>query len=410
VASLSKPVTALAVLLLVEDGQLDLDRPVWDYLGSWRPPPSSHDTSKVTARLLLSHRAGIGVHGYPGYAPGRALPSLLESLDGRNGGAGAATLVAEPGTQVLYSSGGYVVLQLLVEEITGEPFASFAERRVLAPLAMTRSSFAPREPQRAAAGHGWWGGRLPAFRFTEQAATGLSAPAGDLARFLTVLSSPSAQASVGVSPATLERMLAAPDDGGFALGFAIDPTASRTPSGDSVPGTPIRWHNGSSRGFRAVLGAAPARGDGVVVLTNSDRGLAMTDDLYCSWVRWETGLDSASCWAESRRRGTMVAVAALLGLGVLMDAAAFVRRTTARRRNAGERHAWAGAARLAIAIALLAGWWLYWYTDRVARWREGIAHFVPASSQPPTFFWLTAVVTVWCLLGVARFAASRGAV
>jgi hypothetical protein len=101
-----------------------------------------------------------------------------------------------------------------------------------------------------------------------------------------------------------------------------------------------------------------------------------------------------------------------VGLGALMEGAAFARRRSVRRAPAGgatrtEPHPWAGRVRLAISIAFLLGWWIFWYTDQIAVHREGIEHFVPVSSQPPTFFWLTAVVTVWCVLGVARWAEAR---
>ena len=410
VASLSKPVTALGVMLLVEDGRLDLDRPIWDYVKDWRVPASEHDASKVTARLLLGHHAGTGVHGYPGTEPDRALPSLLESLAGENGGAGAVTLVAEPGAGALYSSGGYAILQLAVERITGESFATYMQHRVLEPLGMTRSSFEPRDDVEVATGHAWWGGRLPAYRFREQAASGLHATAGDVARFLGVLTSAEAQRAVGISASGVAAMLEPLPKGAFALGFAVDPSVTRSASGAIAPGARIVWHNGSNRGFRAVLGAAPDSGDGFVVLTNSDRGLAMTDDLFCEWGTWLNGLESANCWVERKRRGTLVAVAGLAGLGVLMDGVAFARRWRRRPALGGasvERHAWAGVLRLTISLALLLGWWLYWYTDRFALYREGIAHFVPVSAQPPTFFWLTVVVTTWCLLGVARFAIAR---
>ena len=71
--------------------------------------------------------------------------------------------------------------------------------------------------------------------------------------------------------------------GAFTLGFAIDASAVRTAGGAIAPGPRMVWHNGANRGFRAVLAAAPDRGDAFVVLTNSDRGLAMTDDLFCEW-------------------------------------------------------------------------------------------------------------------------------
>ena len=409
VASLSKPVTALGVMLLVEEGRLDLDRPIWDYVRGWRLPPSEHDSGRVTARLLLGHRAGVGIHGYPGYEPERPLPSLLDSLDGDNGGAGAVTLVAEPDTTTLYSSGGYAILQLAIEQITGEPFAGYMQRRVLGPLGMTHSSFDPPMDLESASGHGWWGDRLPAYRFREQAASGLYATAGDVGRFLTVLSSPAAQRAVGVSATAIETMLRPAAGGSFVLGFAIDPSAVRTAGGAVAPGPRLVWHNGANRGFRAVLAAAPDSGDAFVALTNSDRGLALTDDLFCEWGLWLTGLESATCWVERKRRGTLVAVAGLVGLGTLMDGVAFARRRSVRRAQGdgvvtADRHHWASRVRLTISIALLLGWWVYWYTDRVAVLREGIAHFVPVSSQPPTFFWLTAVITAWCLLGVARWA------
>jgi CubicO group peptidase (beta-lactamase class C family) len=403
VASLSKPVTALGILLLAQDGRLDLDRPVWDYIESWRPPASAHDSSAVTARLLLSHRAGVGVHGYPGFAPDRELPSLLESLAGANGGAGAVELVSAPGGAVLYSSGGYSLLQLLVEEVTGEPFAAFMGRRVLEPLGMTRSSFEGSPAAPVAAGHGWWGGRLPAYRFREQAASGLYSTAGDLARFLAVFQSPAAQSAVGVEPATLETMLRPPPSGGFALGLAVEPAAE--------PGDLMVSHNGANRGFRAILAAAPARGDGFVVLTNSDRGLAMTNDLYCAWGAWVSDVELASCWVERKRRGTLLAVAGLIGLGLLLDGAAFTRRRWLERSDRRpswapvERHGWSSWVRLLVSVFLLAGWWLFWYSDQFALRREGIEHFVPASSLPPTFFWLTVTMTCWCLLGIARWLA-----
>ncbi|HVR28947.1 MAG TPA: serine hydrolase domain-containing protein [Thermoanaerobaculia bacterium] len=420
VASLSKPVAALGVLLLVEEGRIDLDRPVWDYIESWRPKQPAYDLDGVTVRRLLAHRAGIGVHGYPGYAPWRALPPLLASLDGDTVGASRVALVAPPGAGVRYSSGGYTILQLLVEETTGERFAAFMDRRVLRPLGMTRSSFetpaAPTSVGQAGArpsnatGHGWWGERLPAYRFREQAASGLYSTPGDLARFLRVLWSAEVQAAVGISASTIETMLAPVEGGGFALGFGLEPLPIRTSMGaPAVPGARIVSHNGANRGFRSILAAAPDRGDGFVVLTNSDRALAMTTDLLCAWGSWVTDLELASCWAERKRRGTLLAVAIMLGVGLLLDCGAFVRRQRQRRLEPRpwwapvERHTWVRWTRLGVSLALLAGWWLFWYTDEIATRREGIEHFVPASALPPTFFWLTLVLTAWCLLGTARW-------
>ena len=82
-ASLSKPVAAWGVLRLVESGRIGLDEPVTGWLRRWRPPPSASGTEGVTVRRLLSHTAGLSVHGYVGQAADRPLPPIEASLAGR---------------------------------------------------------------------------------------------------------------------------------------------------------------------------------------------------------------------------------------------------------------------------------------------------------------------------------------
>ena len=93
VASISKALTSWGVMRLVENGQLELDAPVEQYLTRWHLPPSSYDTSGVTIRRLLSHSAGLSLHGYPGWSPDLKLPSLEESLSGNNGSGGSFALL-----------------------------------------------------------------------------------------------------------------------------------------------------------------------------------------------------------------------------------------------------------------------------------------------------------------------------
>jgi CubicO group peptidase (beta-lactamase class C family) len=130
VASVSKPVAAMGALLLVEQRRLGLDRP----LTVWRFPPSDHDPRAVTLRRLLSHTAGVSVHGYPGHEPARPLPSTAASLAGDSAGAGAVGLEDDPGAGYSYSGGGYTIAQLAVERAAGEPFAAWMLRAVLRPL------------------------------------------------------------------------------------------------------------------------------------------------------------------------------------------------------------------------------------------------------------------------------------
>ncbi|HKO86090.1 MAG TPA: serine hydrolase domain-containing protein, partial [Actinomycetota bacterium] len=138
-ASLSKPVTAWGVLRLVESGRIGLDEPVLGRLRRWRLPPSPLDADGITVRRLLSHTAGLSVHGYVGLTSDPPLPSIAASLSGETGDSFPVELLEAPGRRWLYSGGGYSLLQLLVEELTGRPFADYLRAEVLERLGMTAS-------------------------------------------------------------------------------------------------------------------------------------------------------------------------------------------------------------------------------------------------------------------------------
>ena len=139
-ASLSKPVTAWGVLRLVESGRIGLDEPIIGRLRRWRPPPSPFGADGVTVRRLLSHTAGLSVHGYIGQTPTgpwhRSRPRCRGDRR-RLPGSNCWRRPAEAGCTL---GGGYSLLQLLVEELTGRPFADYMPAQVLEPLGMTASS------------------------------------------------------------------------------------------------------------------------------------------------------------------------------------------------------------------------------------------------------------------------------
>ena len=92
VGSISKTIAAWGVMTLVERGELGLDTPVDTYLTRWHLPESTFDERGVTIRRLLSHTAGLSLHGYPGWGPDDPLPTLEESLSGKTNGPGAVFL------------------------------------------------------------------------------------------------------------------------------------------------------------------------------------------------------------------------------------------------------------------------------------------------------------------------------
>lgn len=292
VASLSKWITAWGVMTLVQSGRLDLDAPVESYLERWRLPPSDFDNEAVTIRRLLSHTAGLtdGL-GYLGFPPGRPIQTLEASLtrasDAAPGAPGAVRVGAEPGSGWRYSGGGYTLLQLVVEEVTGEPFADYMRRAVLSPLGMRRSTYESRQAENVATFYDVDGSTAPHFRYTATGAASLYTSAADLTRFIQAhLPGPRGEPpGRGVlSPRTLELMRR-PHAAQFGvdhwgLGVILYVPNNR--------GSFIIGHDGGNA--PAINTAArfdPNTGDGIIVLETGNPSLATR--LAGEWTFWRTG-------------------------------------------------------------------------------------------------------------------------
>jgi CubicO group peptidase (beta-lactamase class C family) len=304
-ASISKPIAALTALRLVQAGKLDLDADVNTYLRAWRVPDIvATRTEKVTLRRLLNHSAGTTVSGFPGYAVGSPLPTLPQILDGLPpANSGQVRVAATPGSQWSYSGGGYEIAQLVMEDATGQPFATLAADAVLRPLGMTASVFEqPLSADRAAVaawGHGQDGQPLQSgWRiYPELAAAGLWTTPTDLARYAIGVQEAAAKAAGGspaagtaaTSPildANLSRQMLTAGLGGWGLGPQLGsaPGAGGNAAGSSATSAGLsEWfgHAGSNVGYSCRLVAFTANGQGVVVMTNSDTGI----DLYNEIVR-----------------------------------------------------------------------------------------------------------------------------
>jgi CubicO group peptidase (beta-lactamase class C family) len=261
-ASISKPVAATAALTLVDDGLLALDDDVNAKLRSWKVPPHRFD-ERVTLRRLLSHTAGLTVHGFPGYAPAGAVPTTVQILDGVPPANTAPVRVdIEPGSQWRYSGGGYVVLQTLLTDVTGRPFPQLMRERVFGPAAMRASTVeSPLPPAlralAATAYHGHDGKAVQGKHhlYPEMAAAGLWTTPSELAQWALALDDL-------LAPETLEEMFTSQEQGSFGLGVEL-----RGRGRDLEVS-----HGGSNEGFRCMLVYYPRRGSGVVVMTNSDSG------------------------------------------------------------------------------------------------------------------------------------------
>lgn len=327
-ASLSKWIAAHAVMKLVEQGKLDLDRPVESYLTRWHLPAGAFSSREVTARRLLSHTAGLADGlGFGDYRRDEALPTLEEALAAPRASTGQPaapiTVGIEPGTQFRYSGGGYLLLELLVEEVSGEPFETFVTREILQPLGMLRSGYADlASTTNSAKSYDASGRPAQVFRYASKAATGFTTSAGDMVRWvvaqlqpmegrplarMTLDSMRTAQArSMGVDIWGLGTVLYAPTDQGGVV-FGHDGV------NDPAIGVTVRIN--------------PSTGDAIIVLATGSKPLA--SQLGAEWVFWQTGLPDVLTIPAEIRTVMPVLIAGAGGIVLL----AFVLVWRERRRN-----------------------------------------------------------------------------
>ena len=272
-ASISKPVAALAALQLVQEGRVALDADVNRYLTGWRVPANPFTTAApVTLRGLLTHRAGLSVSGFPGYGPAEAVPDAAGVLDGR-GNTDPVRVVLPPGERWQYSGGGYTVMQQLVTDIRGAPFPEVMRRRVLDPIGMVRSTYEQPIPldrqDDIATGYRPDGTPVPGgwHTYPEQAAAGLWTTPSELALYAAEVQRAWGGESTLVLGSVLAREMLTPDQDDWGLGPGI-----------SEDGERFR-HGGSNQGFRSTFAAAIDGDDGVFVMTNSDAGSPLANEV-----------------------------------------------------------------------------------------------------------------------------------
>ena len=278
-ASISKPVAAIGVLRAVQDGLFSLDDDINDILDSWTLDGREFTRNRpVTPRTLTSHTSGLGDgFGFPGYDPEQPLPTTVQILEGHElSNVGSVFMEREPLTFYEYSGGGVTVMELALSDVRRRPFVDVLQEGVLAPIGMTRSSYAqpisPEHNQNAARAHDNNGeSRGPKWHvYPEHAAAGLWTTPTDLARLIIeVQRSASGESNRVLSQSMIQEMLNPVGVGPFAVGF----TVSKVGEG---------WyfsHGGSNWGFRALMLAHKVKGYGLVVMTNADQGSTVINEI-----------------------------------------------------------------------------------------------------------------------------------
>jgi CubicO group peptidase (beta-lactamase class C family) len=276
--SVSKPVSALASLKLVEQGVLDLDRNVNDQLTSWKVPDNKFTKEHpVDLRSLLSHTGGLTVHGFPGYAVGGPIPTVPQILDGvKPANTQPVRVNKVPGNGFRYAGGGTTIAQLLLVDVTGRPFPDLLHDTVLEPLGMSSSTYEQPLPERlwsrAATGHKT-DGKPVAGRwhiYPEMAAAGLWTTPSDVARYaIEIQLAHQGKSHKVLNRETVDQMLTPQGGGPVGLGPFLE-----------GEGASKRFaHGGSDEGFICQFVAYTDRGQGAVVMTNSDSGGTMAREV-----------------------------------------------------------------------------------------------------------------------------------
>ena len=281
--SVSKPVAAGAALRLVEQGRLSLDADINSQLRTWRLPdsPAAHGRT-VTLRQLLTHTAGLTVHGFPGYVAGAQVPTVVQVLDGAAPANTAAVRIErEPGTVWNYSGGGITIAQLMMTEAAAEPFPKLMQRLALGPAGMTHSTYeqppAPPFADEAATGYTALEAPVPGryHVYPEMAAAGLWTTPEDLVKWALALQRAYAGQGSALMSAASARAMLTPGLGHWGLGIEV--------VGD---GHGLRFsHGGDDAGFKTQIIGWMSGGRAIAVMSNGDASVGVERSLLQAIAR-----------------------------------------------------------------------------------------------------------------------------
>lgn len=266
--SISKSLNAVGILQLAQHGKLDLYQDINQYLVNWKFP---YDTvshgKKITTAQLLSHTAGLGVHGFPGYQRDSAIATVTDILDGRApSNTEAVRSIAEPGKEARYSGGGILITQQMLTDLTKQRYEQYIYEHVLRPLGMTNSSYnqPPVVSQRKnlATGYKSNGNEVPGkyFVYPEKAAAGLWTTPTDICKYILEIQQAYQGKSSKVLNQEMVKLHVTPYKNDVVMGAFIQ---NRT-------GEKYFDHTASNEGFSGLFIGGLTNGKGAAIFVNSE--------------------------------------------------------------------------------------------------------------------------------------------
>ena len=283
VQSISKPVTAWGVMKLVEDGRVELDTPISNYIDISGFIVENNYLESVTIRQLLTHTSGLPLGDvFTIYPPGSKMPSLKDKL------LDEVVISTEPGSTFSYSNTGYNLMELLIEEVTGRSFSEYMESEILIPIGMTQSTYDLSESMipYIPTGYTISGNPVPPYVYPEKASGGLLSTNRDLAKFMIASMGADSRGNYILDDATIAAMhLPQVSDLGiyslvfdaYGLGHYVEELPNDKTSIS---------HGGQGTGIMTHMQFVPESGDGIIILTNSQRSWPFISYLLREWAIW----------------------------------------------------------------------------------------------------------------------------
>lgn len=313
VASVSKWITSFGVLKLVEQGKLDMDTPIDDYLTRWHLPESEFDNRKVTIRRLLSHSSGlVDDLGYSGFTPDQTVQTIEASLTKAADGfysEGVARVGFEPGSQYMYSGAGYTILQLIIEEVSGQSFQAYMTQTVFEPLQMDRSTFvlADKPNLQLAQLFKEDGTIRSPIKFTALAAASLYTCTADLSKFLI--------ANISSNPVltkeTITEMSQPETFRGDVGIYGLGPHLYSQKDQNSL----IIGHDGSGAAVNTAARVDLLSKSGIIILEMGNHNIASS--IADEWLFWKAGIaDYVVMQRNIPQLLTLLVIGALIIIGL----------------------------------------------------------------------------------------------
>lgn len=273
--SISKSLNAVGILYLAQQGKLDLYQDINQYLVNWKFP---YDTvshgKKITTAQLLSHTAGLSVHGFPGYQRDSAIAAVTDILDGRSpSNTEAVRSLEEPGTGPRYSGGGILITQQMLTDLTKQPYEQYMYEHVLKPLGMTNSSYSQppvvNQQKNLATGYKSNGNEVPGkyFVYPEKAAAGLWTTPTDICKYIVEMQQAYQGKSSKVLNQEMVKLHVTPYKNDVAMGTFLQ----------NRNGEKYFVHSASNEGFTGYFLAGLTNGKGVALFVNSEDGYVLLE-------------------------------------------------------------------------------------------------------------------------------------